>query len=76
MKKNVPLIEWTCPDCSLIVKKCDTNQFHTDVICLQKQLENLRQSSQKKIRQLEDNVLKCKDEVHTLRINCAEHIRN
>ncbi|CAF3296634.1 unnamed protein product [Rotaria socialis] len=45
-----PLIVFTCVDCKIIYKRGDASVCHTDIICLRKQLQELRNESQGEIR--------------------------
>lgn len=74
-ESQCPMIEWTCPDCNLTVKKSDVTEYHTDLICLQEQLKNLRQSSQEKNCELKKNIHEYKIVERILRTACAEHTR-
>ena len=69
------LIEWTCTDCGVTVKKNEMTRCHTDIMCLQEQLRNVRQYSEDQIHRLEGEVRVHKNEVHKLREDCAEHTR-
>jgi hypothetical protein len=74
-KTQCPLIEWTCPACNLTVRKFDAIQCHTDIVCLQEQLRDIRQHSQEKINRLEGDIQEYRREVYRLRVDCAENTR-
>jgi hypothetical protein len=67
------LIELTCQDCNLTYLRLDAAELHTDVLCVKKQLTDVRRQSQKKIRQLEGDLEEHKRQLNELRQNCTEH---
>jgi hypothetical protein len=69
------LIKLTCADCNLTYLRLDDDELHTDVLCLKKQLTDVRHHSQAKIRRLEGDLEQHNRQLLKLRQDCTEHTR-
>ena len=70
-----PLIRLTCDDCNLTYLKKDADEHHTEVLCLKKQLMDVRRQSEQKIKQLTDDLEKHRNQLYKLNQDCTEYTR-
>jgi hypothetical protein len=72
-ENHCTLVKHTCPDCNLTYLKLDAAELHTDKLCLEKQLKDVRNHSQGKTRKLENDLEEYKRELIKVRQDCKEH---
>ena len=72
---DCPSIELTCEKCRLVYKRIDTSIAHTELHCLQVQLQRAEEKVTQLNEQLENQSREHLQEIHRIRQECEEHIK-